>query len=196
MRLTGKERIKGFDFGSNDDTVLNFWQWAFSDLQANNVRGIFAEWIVAKLLNIPLTVRDSWIECDLVTPEGVKIEVKTSAYLQTWTQKRPSKIVFTGLKGRKLDIATNQYAPKSTYNADIYVFCVHIEQNPEEWDALNINQWSFYLLPKEKLESLGQSSLSLNPLKKMSRELRANEFCEDAKRLIEACQVALKKNVA
>jgi len=31
-------------------TVLDFWQWAFSDLSMNNIRGVFSEWLVAKLL--------------------------------------------------------------------------------------------------------------------------------------------------
>jgi hypothetical protein len=188
MRLTGSEHIKGLDFRVKDDTVLDFWQWAFSDLQANNVRGIFAEWLVAKLLGIPLTIRDSWVEWDLVTPGGVKIEVKASAYLQSWEQRNTSKIVFTGLKGRTLNTETNQYAPKSTYNADIYVFCVQIEQSREKWDAFNLDQWRFYLLPKKQLEMLDQNTLSLNPLRKMCQELRVDEFCKEAVKLIKSVQ--------
>lgn len=185
MRLSGNESLNNLTSYLRNATVLDFWQWAFSDLQANNIRGIFAEWLVAKLLGIPLTVRDSWIEWDLITSEGIKIEIKTSAYLQTWSQKRPSKIVFTGLKGRMLDSETNQYASIATYNADIYVFCLHIEQNPDKWDALNLNQWRFYLLTKNDLERLGQNTLSLNPLRNISRELKAQELAHEVKEIIE-----------
>jgi len=185
-RLNGNERLYAIIQGLKNDTVLDFWQWAFSNLRANNVRGVFAEWLVAKLLDIPLTVRDSWIEWDLMTPEGVKIEVKTSAYLQTWSQKRPSQIIFTGLKGRKLDPETNQYAREATYNADIYVFCVQIEQDPNKWDALDLEQWRFYLLLREQIEQLNQKSLSLKPLTNMSQEMTADEFRQEAIKLLKS----------
>ncbi|MCP4367843.1 MAG: hypothetical protein GY797_06990 [Deltaproteobacteria bacterium] len=188
--LNGNEHLHPLIQGLKNDTVLDFWQWAFSNLQANDVRGIFAEWLIAKLLDIPLNVRDSWIEWDLMTSEGVKIEVKTSAYLQTWSQKRPSQIVFTGLKGRKLDSETNQYAREATYNADIYVFCVQIEQDPNKWDALDLEQWRFYLLLKEQIERLNQKSLSLKPLTKISQEMTADEFRQEAIKLISSLTIA------
>jgi hypothetical protein len=104
QKLTGKERICGnnIKITGDEDSILHFWQWAFSDIRANNVRGVFAEWLVAHILEIPQEVRDSWAEYDLITPEGVTIEVKASAYLQSWQQKRPSRIIFSGLKGKKI----------------------------------------------------------------------------------------------
>ena len=105
--LTGNEQLRSSTASLENATVLDFWRWAFSNLQMNDVRGVFAEWIVAKLLNIPLNVRDPWSEWDLITRDGVRIEVKASAYLQAWSQKQPSRIVFTGLKGRRLDTRTN-----------------------------------------------------------------------------------------
>lgn len=188
-RLNGNECLHNSILDLKNDTVLDFWQWAFSNLQANNVRGIFAEWLVAKLLNIPLNVRDSWIEWDLITQEGVIIEVKTSAYLQTWSQKRPSPIVFTGLKGRKLNSETNQYAEEATYNADIYVFCVQIEQDQSKWDALDLGQWRFYLLARGQIERLNQKSLSLKPLATMSRAMTATEFRQEAIKLVESIHI-------
>ncbi len=176
MRLTGEEFLTGVQLNLSDNTVLDFWQWAFSDLQANNLRGIFAEWVVAKLLDIPLTIRNPWDEWDLITPCGVKLEIKTSAYLQSWSQKRPSNIVFSGLKGRRLNIETNQYDHYATYNADIYVFCLHIGRESKKWEALNLEQWRFYLLARKDLERLDQNSLSLNPLRKISQELTAEEL--------------------
>ena len=83
LRLSGNERLNSLNLDLIEEIVLDFWQWAFSDLQANSIRGIFAEWLVAKLLDIPLTVRDSWAESDLITPESIKIEVKTKAVLMT-----------------------------------------------------------------------------------------------------------------
>ena len=68
VRLTGNERPEGADCRLRKATVRDFWQWAFSDLCSNDIRGVFAEWLVAKLLNIDLrTMRDSWAHWDLVT---------------------------------------------------------------------------------------------------------------------------------
>jgi len=193
-RLTGGESLYNSLNVSIQNTVLDFWQWAFSDLRSNNIRGIFAEWMVAKLLNIPLSVRDSWAEWDLVTDNGIKIEVKTSAYLQTWKQKQPSRIVFSRLFGRKWNMETNQYAPTSTYNADLYVFCVQIEKNTLLWNALDLNQWRFYLLTKNQLAQYKTKSISLKTLAAAADELTADGFCQYAKTVIESIRNANTRN--
>jgi len=61
-----------------------FWKWAFSDFMSNALRGVLAEYIVACAIGCTERLR---VECDaydLVTPDGTRIEVKPSAYLQTW----------------------------------------------------------------------------------------------------------------
>ena len=70
-----------------DFTVSDFWRWSGSDLLSNTWRGIVAEFLVAKALGLTNKVRLEWDTVDLVTPDGVKIEVKSSAYLQIWDQK-------------------------------------------------------------------------------------------------------------
>ena len=187
-QLTGTETVLNDRTGLQDATVLDFWQWAFSDLRANDVRGILAEWLVAKLLGLDLGVRDSWAAWDLRTPEGVTIEVKTSAYCQTWNQRRPSKIVFSGLRA-KTWTPEDGYSDHADYNADLYVFCVHAERDPSRWNALDLDQWRFYLLPREALLALGYKSLSLGTLSSMTPELTAREFRE---RAFAAIQSALR----
>ncbi|MEW6234032.1 MAG: hypothetical protein AB1656_01470 [Candidatus Omnitrophota bacterium] len=189
-RLTGGEYLDSSQNELIRNTVLDFWQWAFSDLRSNDIRGVFAEWLVAKLLDIPLSVRDSWAEWDLIMENGIKIEVKASAYLQTWKQKQPSRIVFSGLCGRKLNAETNQYAPISTYNADLYVFCVQIEKNTLLWNALDLNQWRFYLLTKNQLAQYKTKSISLKTLAAAADELTADGFCQYAKIVIESIRSA------
>jgi hypothetical protein len=185
VRLQGNESLQTTIVDSQETTILDFWQWAFSDLQMNDIRGIFAEWLVAKLLDIPLDVRDSWQEWDLTTREGVKIEVKTSAYLQAWAQKRPSTLKFSGLKGRKLNGEDNSYAAEATYNADLYVFCVQVEKDPLKWDALDLDQWQFYMLRRAELAELDQKTLSLGPLAKMCPPMDAAGFRWKARAEIE-----------
>ena len=178
-QLTGTEAMLNDEIGLQDATVLDFWQWAFSDLRANDVRGVLAEWLVAKLLGLDLGIRDSWAAWDLQTPGGITIEVKTSAYCQTWNQQRPSKIVFSGLRARTWTPEAG-YSDHPDYNADLYMFCVHVEQDPSRWHALDLAQWRFYLLPRDALVARGYKSLSLGTLSSMTPELTAREFRERA----------------
>ncbi len=51
-RMVGSETLYGSGSSVHNGSLLDFWQWAFSDLAANNLRGVYAEWLVAKLLQI------------------------------------------------------------------------------------------------------------------------------------------------
>lgn len=185
--LTGSEKIFGHELLIENETIRDFWSWAFSDLKMNDTRGVFAEWMVAKLLDIPLNVRDSWQECDLITPEKIKIEVKTSAYVQAWEKKnkKESSPEFGGLKSRKLVIVndTYKYAENETYNADLYVFCFQMEKDKEKYNALDLTQWRFFTLLKEDFKS-NQGSISLNSLSKRCPPMTASQFQKRAMEMI------------
>jgi hypothetical protein len=184
-KLIGRERLTGADV--SDATMLDFWQWAFSDLRANSLRGVLSEWIVAKLLGLaPIAppVRDPWGEYDLRTPEGVTLEVKASAYLQSWMETGASKIVFSGLRGQTWTPATG-YSGKATYNAQLYVFCVQTEKDPARWDALDLGQWRFYLATRDQLAALDISGISLPTLQTLGKELTATELPHEAWRIIQ-----------
>jgi hypothetical protein len=186
FKLSGAEQLESDKFPAPADaTILEFWRWAFSDLMSNDIRGDFAEWLVAKLLNLSdSAVRDSWASWDLETTNGVKIEVKTSAFLQTWRQKQPSKIVFSSLRAGVYDEETNTYSRPKTYNADLYVFCLQTETEKEFWNALDLTQWQFYVLLKEQLQKIGVNSISLSSLEKICTPLNAEEFKQRAAELM------------
>jgi hypothetical protein len=65
-------------------TLGDFWRWAGSDLISNVFRGWLAEYIVACALDIDTGVRMSWVAYDLRLPDGTRIEVKASGYVQSW----------------------------------------------------------------------------------------------------------------
>src|SRR5688572_14217882 len=89
---TGAESITHNEIETNY-TLLDFWRWSVSDILSNATRGRFAEFIVGTVLNInPLNLRDEWDAFDLITNSGIKIEVKSAAYIQSWNQKQFSKI--------------------------------------------------------------------------------------------------------
>ena len=187
LRLTGHERLYGSNAVPGDAMILDFWRWAFSNLQMDDVRGIFAEWMVAKLLGIPTKVRGVWDAYDLIAPNGVRIKVKAAAYLQSWTQgARLSQIVFSGLKGHQRNAQAHPYAEAATYHADLYVFCVQVKKKPEGWDALDLAQWRFYTVTGAEIALLGKKNISLGKLRRLCTEMRAEMFRVEAMQLIQA----------
>ncbi len=187
-RLTGHERLYGSRAAPGDAMILDFWRWAFSNLQMGSVRNVFAEWMVAKLLGLRLNVRDIWSECDLVAPNGVRIEVMAEAYLRARPQDGPlSQIVFSGLQKPKWSGQAQQDAfGGGVSRADLYVFCVQTEKDPERWDALDLAQWRFYTVTGPEIEQLGQQRLSLETLRKLCAGMRAGAFRVVAGQLINA----------
>ncbi len=78
------DRVIGADVELQNASLLDFWKWAFSDLCDDDLKGIFAEWLVLKLLGIPAVRRVSWANSDIITLEGVRIEIKSTSYWQSW----------------------------------------------------------------------------------------------------------------
>lgn len=63
--------------------------------------GMLAEFLVAEALGAATRPRSEWDAYDVVTPDGIRVEVKSSAYVQAWAPARPSSIRrFGGLNGR------------------------------------------------------------------------------------------------
>ena len=65
-----------------------FLAWAYDDLLTNTTRGVLAEYIVATALGIRGTTRIEWDRYDLQI-DGIGVEVKSAAYVQTWEQNGP-----------------------------------------------------------------------------------------------------------
>lgn len=51
-----------------------------------------------------------------------------------------------------------------TYNADVYVFCVQTATTHDTYDPLDVDQWRFYVLTRQTVESTGYRSLSLRAI--------------------------------
>jgi len=167
---TGNEKLT-FKNKALDFSLLDFWRWCVSDLMSNATRGIFAEFIVATAAKINLNeVRDEWGAFDLITSDEIKIEVKSSAYLQTWVQKALSKISFITKPTFVIDIATNKQSEEKTRSADVYVFCLLHHEDKRTVQPLNLDHWEFYVLATEQLNNYtnSQHSITLNSLKKLT----------------------------
>jgi hypothetical protein len=146
--------------------LLDFWQWSDSDLRSNALRGRLAEYLVARDLGIAEGVRSEWIAYDLETKAGTKIEVKSAAYVQAWSQRRPSLICFDIRPTLGWDPHTAKFGERRQRQADVYVFCLLSEKDEQELDPLNLNQWQFFVLPTAVLDQNcpTQKTLSLDKL--------------------------------
>ncbi len=154
--LTGQER-----FSDDASSVLDFWRWALSDLRTNIVRGVLAEYLVAQAVGDPSPLREAWDNWDVTSTTGVKVEVKSSAYLQSWNQRRLSSIVFSGLTGREWSAQTNELAADRTLRAEVYVFAIHTCRDPDQYDPLKIEDWEFRVMSAAHLAEHSYRSVTL-----------------------------------
>jgi hypothetical protein len=140
-----------------------------SPLITNINRGLIAETIVALALEPEwLWVSADYSNWDFERADGVKLEVKQSALLQSWT------IEYQGKDFRSkasFDIAARtgyrqgqNWVAKAGRAAHIYVFCHHVVGD-ETADHRDPSQWDFYIVEANKLPL--QKKISLNPLKSL-----------------------------
>jgi hypothetical protein len=173
-RKSGREQFRngsselGFD-------LLGFWQWSASSLLSNATRGVVAEYLVAHALcprAAAHSLREEWAAYDLESEEGIKVEVKSAAYLQSWFQERLSHISFGVRKRRPWDSATNRLGEKAGRQADVYVFAVLAHQDKKTVDPMDANQWRFYVLPTAILDgrTRSQDSITLPTLDCLCKE--------------------------
>lgn len=160
-------------------SLLEFWQWSVSDILSNSTRGKFAEFIVGTAMNInPKKLRDEWDAFDLKTDNGIKIEIKSSAYIQSWQQSNFSTISFSIKKAKHWDESNKNSRGKSKRHADLYVFCLLKIKDQSIIDPLKLEQWDFYVLPTYKLDNYkrSQTSITINSLKKLTDSVSYSEL--------------------
>ena len=156
-------RARGSDL---DFSLLDYWRWLTSDLVSNTARGVLAEYIVARALKIPTgeEIQDEWAPFDLLTPDGIKIEVKSAAYVQSWKQSRFSRVSFATPETGEWDSESGRFLSEPKRRADVYVFAF-FAQREMPIEPLDLDQWKFYALSTQKLDD--RKSLSLSALEKL-----------------------------
>jgi hypothetical protein len=190
-RRSGNEWFREGE-GSLAFNLLGFWQWGFSDLVSNVTRGLLAEYLVAQALGGAHGVREEWAAYDLETADGTLIEVKSAAYLQSWQQKQPSKIVFNVPRTHAWDSKANQRSSAARRQAHVYVFALLQHDDKSTIEPLDVSQWVFYVVHAERLEGRmrNQRSISLSSLKQLcERSVPYQHLAgavKDARRLQEA----------
>ena len=162
-QLTGNESING------NTTLLDYWRWAHSNLVDNTERGVFAEFLVHMAVGATSKTRTNWDNYDILSPEGIRIEVKASGYIQSWAQEKLSAISFSVRSTYGWDAETNQYLEECARQSDVYVFCLHKHVEQETINILDVNQWTFFVLPTSVLNAKAgnQKTITLNGIRKL-----------------------------
>lgn len=167
-RKTGTEPFKVAG-GSLGKSLRDFWRWSASDLLSNATRGRLAEFIVGSAVGADVDqVRDEWSPYDLLTSDKTKIEVKSSAYIQSWHQTRLSTIIFQIPKTRGWNPETNVRDKEARRQAHVYVFALLAHTDQETVDPLNLDQWQFFVLSTTVLDERSQHSITLHTLQNLS----------------------------
>ncbi len=179
--LTFNEKSVGY-------SLLEFWQWSVSDILSNATRGRFAEFIVGTAVGMnPKNLRDEWDAYDVTSETGIKIEVKSAAYIQSWAQKQYSKISFSIRTAQFWDADNGMSRGEPKRHADVYVFCLLHNKDQETIDPMKMEQWEFYVLPTCVIDNYqrSQSSITLNSLSRLTNCVNYDELKEK----IENCNV-------
>ena len=177
--FTNKDTDLGFQ-------LIDFWRWNQSDLISNSNRGKFAEFIVAMAIGYDYSSsRNEWDAYDLLTEDGIKIEVKSAAFIQSWKQFKPTKIQFNINETRAWEGEEQNIRGKLRRQADVYVMCLLKHQDQNTLNPMNLEQWEFYVVPTSLLdEKLGsQKSIALGRLKSLVESCSFNDINQNIKPL-------------
>jgi hypothetical protein len=146
-------------------------------LVSNDFRGVLAEAIVAASLG------KQWRWCsgdyagwDFDRDDGVRLEVKQSAVLQTWNRESgtvsPCRFDIKPRKGCYVGVTWHERAGR---NADIYILSHHF-LGDQTADHGNPEQWRFFVVPEVSLPN--QHSLGLLPASKLGGPCTHKELLE------------------
>ena len=125
-------RVGGHDIAQ---TMNDFWRWSFSDFTDFSVRAAFSEFLVASSLELLSNGNGRLRRThDLLwSPQGgtgLKVGVRTAAYVQSDEAEHPEHILFP---------------IPNEHTCNVYVFCVFKAMMQEE-SPLDTDLWDFYSL--------------------------------------------------
>jgi hypothetical protein len=64
------------------------------------------------------------------------------------------------------------------------VFCMESCQDGDRWNALDLSQWEFFLLPRSTLVRRGLKSISLVQLNRLARRFTASEIRAEGREIM------------
>ena len=97
--------------------------------------------------------------------------MKSAAYVQSWKQTRYSTISFD-ISPKRILLPENNYTNEKFRPADVYIFCLLHHKDQATINPMNLDQWTFYVVPTKVLEERfpDQKTLSLSSLTRLGIE--------------------------
>jgi hypothetical protein len=181
-------------------TMLDFWRWAYSNILHNMQRGTFADFIVKCALDsggvmtrqeIGTGLEPYDLEGPVILSTGKvsRIEVKSTAFVQTWDIKHPNRANFSIAPAKAPD-ETGDYPRLAgrQRNNDIYVFALYTATD-RKCNILDLSWWKFYVYPTYKIDESPtlskQKTISLARLEKIGIEpCKFDSLCDIIKETI------------
>lgn len=156
-------------------SVLDFWQYAYSQLESDGAN--IAEFLVAKALGINKAENvNYWTAYDM-SYRNKRIEVKASRYIHPWNTKISKVRTFS------IEPSNNAYWGNGddgigrgevvSRQSEVYVFCLNDNQNLNDRNALRIDDWKFYVVPTYVIneyckDNPKQKKISLGVVKRLA----------------------------
>ena len=184
--LTSKLRPDLAILGIPNETIGEFWRWAYSDVLVNTIRAAFGEFLVASALGLTAQPRIDWDSVDL-RYRSAAIEVKTTSEIQAWPQPpgvKPSPPRFDIARHERWDAETGGYSTERGRWADCYVFCAFVGPSAEPTSeeerriaVLDVGNWTFNVAPTSEIELLGdQKSIGLKSIASRWQSVRYQDL--------------------
>ncbi len=173
-------------------TMLNFWQWSLSNIQFGMTRGTFADFIVRCSLDrggIPTrpTMGTGFEPYDLEGPvikstgKVSRIEVKSSSYLNSETDKYSERAIFSIAPARVPIDGDYKMASPQQRNNDLYIFALYTATDRRR-NILDLSWWEFFVLPTYRLDEdenlRKQKSISIKRIKELCPALSFDMLCD------------------
>lgn len=132
----------------------------------NTIRGFLVEFFVAQAIGAPAKGRVEWAPFDVEGPDGTRVEVKSTAYLQSWSQARrttPSWTFKSVAASSMWDDALAVEVPVDPFErVHAWVFGLQTCTEPARYQPLDTGQWEFRVVPHRQLLATGQKSARIS----------------------------------
>ena len=123
-----------------------------------------------------------------MTPSGIKVEVKSSSYLQTWYQEKPSNVRFGINKTLEWLPESNEFAVPSRRHADVYVFCLISQLDKQLLNPFDLSQWEFFVVKTSDINTIygDRKSIGLRQVQALSASYAVERLSAGIESLLES----------
>ena len=164
-------------------------------------RGTYVEAMVTGTLNDEWMMTSTWADWDIQHVEGARVEIKSGAMLQTWTdvrnisaeeQKKRINPQVKITQHKVKDGTQRPDRPDRFRPEDIFVFAWHPIDDPVIADHRLVGQWQFFVVAEQDLPN--QDTIVLSRLQKIVTSVEYNNLADAINRIRKSLP-SLKKDI-